>query len=93
MTRTEILEKEIIKIRSAHSDEIAGIPKEGPRGGRNAATIKEWRQSPNGTISKICNQYYDISMNHWDGSRRTPTVAIPVCIYDECLAAYEKIFG
>jgi hypothetical protein len=90
--RYEQLAIALADIYTKHADEIASIPREGAKGGANARSIEGWTPSPSTSVSKIVRREGWAHMNYWSGSNPTPSTAIPACIYDEVLVAYNRLY-
>ena len=96
MTRMQQLTQEITKIVEKNRNTIRSLETSGPNGGNNAATIDGWAHSPSRTITRAANMVdvdLLITLPYWSGSNPTPATAIPVCIYNEVVDAYCKIFN
>jgi len=92
MTRTAQLAKLIATIYSDHSDEIALLPRTGPRGGRNAAAIPGWDNLGVGVVTRACHLAGVVTLPYWTGCLATPSTATPACVSADLMAAYREIF-
>ena len=93
LTRTEKLSQAIQEIYEANKIAIKNLDTKGPNGGTNAANISGWINHGNGTITKAANESQMPVLNYWSGSAPTPSSAIPACVYNDCVKAYDRIFA
>lgn len=97
MTRTQQLAEkldELYESDPAIQLEIKNLSRTGPRGGHNARHIEGWHPSSSGTVTKAANlSKYIPTLHFWSGSARTPSTAIPSCIFYQAATAKKEIFG